>query len=47
MDIPYCMTAEEIRIVILDDKHIGMVSELILHSWPSTKAEVQKEVQQC
>ena len=38
MDIPDCMTVEEIRITVLDDVHIGMLSELILHGWPSTKS---------
>ena len=31
IDIPDYMTAEEIEIVILDDRHISMLSELILH----------------
>ena len=45
MDIADCMAAEEIRIAVLDDKHIVMLSELVLCSWPSTKAEVQKHLQ--
>ena len=39
------MTAEEIGIETLDDELIDMLSELILCSWPSTKAEVQKGLQ--
>ena len=45
-DIPDCMTAEEIRIATLDDEHICILSEIILHGWPSTKAEVPKSLQQ-
>ena len=41
--IPDCMMAEEIRLVMPNDEYIGMLSEPILHSWPSTKAEVQKD----
>ena len=35
--IPDCMTAEEIRIAVFDNEHIDMLSEIILHSLPSTK----------
>ena len=45
MSIPNSMTAEEIRIEMLDDDHIGMLYELILHGWPSSKAETQKTLQ--
>ena len=47
MYISDCMTAKEIRIAMPDDEHIGMLSELILHGWPSTKIEVQKHLQPC
>ena len=39
------MTAEEIRVAILDDEHLGILSEHVLYNWSSTKAEVQKELQ--
>ena len=39
------MTAEEPRLPTLDDEHLGMLSEYVLHGWLSTKAEVQKELQ--
>ena len=29
----------------LDGENIGILSELILHSWPLNNAEVQKELQ--
>ena len=47
MDIPDCMAVEEIRITTLDDKHMSKLSKLILHGWPSTKHEVQKDLQPC
>ena len=31
-DILDCMAGEKIRLAMLDDEHIGMLSELILHS---------------
>ena len=43
MEIPDCMTAEEIRMAMLDNKHIGILSKLVLCGLPSTKAEVQKD----
>ena len=45
MDIPGCVRVEATGIATLDHKHIGMLSEPVLHSWPSTKAEGQKELQ--
>ena len=45
MGMPDCMTAEEIRIAMLNGKHIGILSELILCRWLLTKAEVQKYMQ--
>ena len=30
MDIPDCMTADEIRIIMLDDKNTGMLSEFLV-----------------
>ena len=38
------MTAEEIRIATLDEGYLCMLSEHVLHGWPPTKAEVQKEL---
>ena len=45
MDISDCLRAEELKRAMLDDKPIGMLSELIPCGWPSTKAEVQKNLQ--
>ena len=45
LDIPNCMTAEEIKEVTLKDEHFIALAELILHSWPFTKCEEQKELQ--
>ena len=42
MDIPNCMTAEEIGEAALGDKHLSTLAELVIHSWPSTKDEVYK-----
>ena len=39
------MQAEEIRIVPLDDKHIGMILELVVYRWSLTKGVVQKDLQ--
>ena len=39
------MTAEEKRTATLDDEHISIISELILYSWPLTKAGVLKDLQ--
>ena len=44
LDIPNCMT-EEIKLATLDDEHLGILSEYVLCIWPSTKVEVQKELQ--
>ena len=44
MDIPDCTTVEEIRIATLNKEYIGILSEIILHGWPSSKAEVQREL---
>ena len=43
--IPDCMTAEDIKLAVLDDKHIGMLSKLLIHGWPFTIAVVQKDLQ--
>ena len=43
--MPEWMTSEEIRIATLENKHIGILSELIICSGPSTKADVQKNLQ--
>ena len=45
MDIPDWMMGEEIKIAVVYDECIVMVSELIVFCWPSTKAEVQKDLQ--
>ena len=37
IDILDCMTAEELRATKLADDHLGILSELVLHFWPSTK----------
>ena len=31
------MTAEEISLIALDNEHLDMLAEYILHGWPSTK----------
>ena len=46
MDIQDYMTTEEIQHATIDDEHIGVLSNYVLHGWPSTQAEVQTEVQQ-
>ena len=43
-DISDSMRVEEIRLVTLDDYHLGMLSKYVMHSWPSTKAEVHREL---
>ena len=40
MDLPDCITAEEVIIEALNDEHQCILSELILLGWPLTKAEV-------
>ena len=45
MDIPDCVTAEEIRMATLDNEQLAILSEHVFCSWPSTKAEVQEELQ--
>ena len=45
MDIPDCMTEKEMRTAKVDNEHIGILAELVLHGWPSTKAEVWKKLQ--
>ena len=42
MNIPECMTAEEIKLAAIDDESIDMLLNYELHGWPATKAEVQK-----
>ena len=44
MYISDCMMAEGIRFAMLNYEHVGMQSELILHGWPMTKAEMQKDL---
>ena len=34
-DIPHCMRTEEIGTAPMDDKHLSMPSEYLLHAWPS------------
>ena len=43
-DIPDCMTADKIRMITLDDEHLIILSEHVLHGWPPSKAEAQKEL---
>ena len=45
MNIPDWMTTEEIGVATLDNEHLGILSEHVLCCWPSTKAEVQKDLQ--
>ena len=40
MNLPECMAVKKIRIVTIDDEHLGVLLELVLHGWLSTKAEV-------
>ena len=44
MDIWECITAEEIRLATLDYEHLSLLSDYVLYGWPSTKAEVEKEL---
>ena len=37
------MIAEEIREATLEDEHLSALADIILHTWPSTKAGLQKE----
>ena len=41
--IPDGMTAK-VRLAMLHNEHLGLLSEYVLCSWPSMKAEVQKEL---
>ena len=41
------MTAEEIMYATIDDEHLSMLSKHVLHGWPSMRAEIQKDLQQC
>ena len=45
MDKPDCMAAEEIRSVTIDDRHLSMISEYLLHDWPLMRIKVQKGLQ--
>ena len=40
------MTAVEIRTTTLEDKHVSMLAEFVLHIWPSTKAKMHASMQQ-
>ena len=44
-NISDCMTIEEIRSATVDNEQLSMLSEYVLHSWPSMRAVVQKELQ--
>ena len=44
-DTPDCITAEEIRTVNLKDEHLSTLAKLKLHSWLSTRTELQKQLQ--
>ena len=46
MDIPDCMTAKEITSVTTDNKHLSRLSNNVKCGWPSTRPEVQKDLQQ-
>ena len=39
------MTAEETQLETLDDEHMDMLSNHIIHGSPSMKSEVQKEAE--
>ena len=39
------MKLEEIWLATIGNEHIGVLSNYILHGWPSKKAEVKKETQ--
>ena len=44
MDIADCITAERIMSVTIDKEHLSMLSDYVLHGWPS-RVEVQKDLQ--
>ena len=44
-DLWDCMAAGEIWMATLDDKHISMLTQLVMQSLPSTKAEGEKDQQ--
>ena len=44
-DILDCITTGEIRKAALEGEQFSVLAEPILHGWPSTKTEVQKELQ--
>ena len=45
MDLPDCMTAEQIRSATIDDKYLSILSEYVLCGWILMRAEVQKDLQ--
>ena len=46
MAILECMQNRRIRSVTIDDEYLSMLSEYVLCSWPSTRADVKKDIQQ-
>ena len=39
------MTTKEMREVTIEGEHLCTLAEPVLHSWPSTKTEVHKQLQ--
>ena len=37
------MAAKEIIVATVDHEQLGLLTEYVLHNWPSMKAEVQEE----
>ena len=46
MDILDCMTAGQNKSATIDDEHPSILSEYVLHGWPSMRAKVEKVLQQ-
>ena len=44
-DIPGCLRVKQIRVAVLEDEHLGLLSEYVLYGWPWMKTEVQKDLQ--
>ena len=36
-DIPDCMTAEDVKLATVENKHLDILSKYALHCWPSPK----------
>ena len=39
-----CRIEGEIILATLDDKHLGMLADYVVHGWPLTQPEVQKQL---